>query len=283
MSSKMSSSGGTISAISKEAVTALQWVSHQNNSGVLLYNQGKFAEAVVLFKKATTISKTFLNRRPFEEGGSKTNFKVFVTLQILPSHTTRSNEIDFFMDPSVYSNPFAVVVTSVDMGKASFDPQMMQRQVLTDDVDRLLFSRLSTILIFNLALCNHARAHSSAEDDATMRRNFHQKAQELYILAYSIPKGEQEQEIIDEVLMPLFVQAIFNNLGQCYASLDDTNNSAACFELLLRSIILFRSDRSGACNLGEYGDNDTNSRHAPCFLGNVLFLILKNPGFAPAA
>ncbi|KAG7339179.1 tetratricopeptide repeat protein [Nitzschia inconspicua] len=264
----MSTSRGTISTISKEAIRAFQWVSHQNNRGVSLYKQGKFAEAVVLFKKATTISKTFLNRRPFEECGSKTKFKVFVTLQILPSQMSRSNDIDFFVDPTVYSNPFEVVVTVMDIGKASCDTQMVQHREFTDDVHRLLFSKLSTMLIFNLALCYHARAHSSAEDDATKRRILH-KAQELYILSYSIPKGEQEQEIVDEVLMPLFVQSIFNNLGQCYASLDDTNNSAACFELLLRSIVLFRWDGSGTCNRGEYGGSDTNSQQAPCFLDNV--------------
>ncbi|KAG7365793.1 tetratricopeptide repeat protein [Nitzschia inconspicua] len=119
--------------------------------------------------------------------------------------------------------------------------------------------------------------------DSRKRREFLSKARGLYSLAYSIPQREQKQDIIDVNLLPLFVQAILNNLGQCYASLDDTVNSVACFELLLKSLIVFQQDLNGAHNLGACDNRLYHECSNTCIFENTLFLILKIQGFAPAA
>ncbi|KAG7373553.1 hypothetical protein IV203_034277 [Nitzschia inconspicua] len=114
-------------------------------------------------------------------------------------------------------------------------------------------------------------------------RNLYSKARNLYSLAYISLQGEQGQEVIDVFMLHLLVKAILNNLGKCYASLDDTVKSVACFELLLKSIILLQQDRNRTCNFGHSDDDNFNDQSIGLFLENTLFLVLKDPGFAPAA
>ncbi|KAG7358351.1 hypothetical protein IV203_014939 [Nitzschia inconspicua] len=226
------SSDGTVACIHWTTATALRSVSHQNNEDVSLYNQGRFAEAIHVFKEATSASKAFL-RRPIEVQGTATA-ELCLSLQVLPSQTALTNSMNSFVDHSVYLKPFEVVLTS------GARPLINDNFVPPNNSQyRLFFSRLSTILIFNMALSHHAIAMVSTDGDFAARREFLSKARDLYNLAYSIPQGEQEHEVIDETILPLFVKAVLNNLGHCFASLDHTNNSVACYELLLRTIILF--------------------------------------------
>ncbi|KAG7343639.1 expressed tetratricopeptide repeat protein [Nitzschia inconspicua] len=250
---------------------ALQLISHQNNEGVTLYNQGKYAEAVKVFKEATSTSKKLLGR-PLEEVSSTDNGDVLCTsLQVLPSQTACDNDVNV---STVYWKPFEVVFTLVSC-----------KSVLANCKSRLFLSRLSAIMIFNMALTHHAIAMMSSEDnDSTTNREFLSKARHLYNLAYSIPQGEQEQEVIDEAMLPLFVKAVLNNLGHCFSSLGDINNSVACYELLLRSIMLFQQDRHIQYRTSRESKESFPKDHSTaCFLDNTLFLILKDPCGAPAA
>ncbi|KAG7343643.1 tetratricopeptide repeat protein [Nitzschia inconspicua] len=254
------------------ATGALQSISEQNNEGVTLYNQGRFAEAVQVFKEAASASKTFLSRPMDVE--RNTFVELCMSVQILPSKTKSTNHIN----RTVYSKPFEVVLTS--RGR-----QMVKDFTVTSCQLRLLFSRVSTVLIFNMALTHHAIAMMSSEDnDSISKREFLSKARHLYNLAYSIPQGQQEQEVIDEAMLPLFVKAVLNNLGHCFSSLGDINNSVACYELLLRSIMLFQQDHHIRYrNSGESNESFHKDHSTACFLDNTLFLILKESGLAPAA
>ncbi|KAG7343624.1 expressed tetratricopeptide repeat protein [Nitzschia inconspicua] len=265
---------GTTTYITGATAAALQSVSEQNNEGVSLYNQGRFAEAIHVFKDATSASKNYLSRPMDVERA--TSVELSSSLQVLPSRTALTSDIDSLIDHStVYLNPFEAVVTSGGL-------QIMEDLTVANCQHRLLFSRLSTILIFNMALTHHAIAMMFSEDkDSTSKREFLSKARHLYNLAYSIPQGEQEQEIIDESMLPLFVKAILNNLGHCFSSLGDINKSNACYELLLQSIILFQQDHIQCRNLGE--SKECFPHHTACFWNNTIFLILKDPGLAPAA
>ncbi|KAG7372725.1 hypothetical protein IV203_018868 [Nitzschia inconspicua] len=131
-----------------------------------------------------------------------------------------------------------------------------------------------------MALAHHGLAILS---NGAGRWNFLSKARGLYCLAYKNLRDEQGQGCMDPLLLPLLAHAILNNLAQCYASLDDEKNSVACFELLLRSIILFQLDQKKTFNFGGRDDCSFNDPSTTCFLRNTLFLILKDPGFAPAA
>ncbi|KAG7347262.1 hypothetical protein IV203_030629 [Nitzschia inconspicua] len=106
-------SSGIISNTRVETERALQLISHQNNEGVSLYNGVRFAEAVQVFKVATSASKTLLDR-PFEEVDVPENGEVRTSLQVLPSQTARcANGVNFPIDSSVYSKPFEAVLTLV--------------------------------------------------------------------------------------------------------------------------------------------------------------------------
>ncbi|KAG7371383.1 expressed tetratricopeptide repeat protein [Nitzschia inconspicua] len=261
--------------ISVTTARALQLISYQNNEGVALYNQGKYAEAVLLFKQAVTASKTFLNC-PFDEVQSSIDIGPFASLEIFPSQAARTchDLSSNMLDESVYTKAFEVVVTlAYEEGARHF---ICQEHCL-------LFSRLTTISIYNLALGFHALGLAYRDDDSGIRRNCLSKACDLYNLAYSIPQQEKDQEIIDASLLPLFVQAILNNLGGCYANLDDSEKSMVCFELLLKSIILSQQDLNVAGNLGDLDDGLSNDHSIACFFNNTSFLVLKDPGFAPAA
>ncbi|KAG7375042.1 expressed tetratricopeptide repeat protein [Nitzschia inconspicua] len=285
MNRSMSSATRTVALTSTETTKAMHLVSHQNNEGVSLYNQGRYSEALQCFEDATRASRTFLSR-PLEEEESTIDVvgDLCVTLQVLPSQTTATKltEIHPSIDPSIYSRPFEIVITLVvGNHEAAHKQQMMQGDVIVGE-HIYLFAKISTMLIFNLALAHHTIALQS-EDNLTKRRDCFSKARDLYNLAYSIPQREQEHEIIDPSLFPLFVQSILNNLGKCYAFLDDTENSVKCFELLLESICLFQQDCGRDCNSVELKDNFCNDNFSTLFFNNTLFLILKDPGFAPAA
>ncbi|KAG7339181.1 expressed tetratricopeptide repeat protein [Nitzschia inconspicua] len=280
MLQNMVSLPGTTVCITGMTATALQSISEQNNMGVSLYNQGRFDEAVRVFKEATSASKTFLSG-PMEMERTTTAVVMSTSLQVLPSKTALTKDMDSLIDRSVFLKPFEVVLI---LG----DRQMVNPIYKENCQDRLFFSRLSTILIFNMALTHHAMAMVSRDEDSKSKREFLSKAMDLYNLAYSIPQEEQEQEVIEETILPLFVKAVLNNLGHCFSSMNDTNNSMACYELLLRSIIIFQQDHHIQCrnNSGESSNENFSTDHsstACCFLNNTLFLILKDPGLAPAA
>ncbi|KAG7343794.1 tetratricopeptide repeat protein [Nitzschia inconspicua] len=265
---------GTKSFISVATARALQLISYLNKEGVALYNQGKYAEAVLLFKQAVTASKTFLNC-PLEEVESSTAVGLFTSLLVFPSQAARTCNLRPNMDESLYTKAFEVVVTFARKGNSG---HFVCKEAF------LLFSRLSTVLIYNWALAHHALGLVYREDSqSSRRRDCLSTARDLYCLAYSIPQQERNKEIIDAALLPLFVKAILNNLGGCYASMDDTEQSVVCFELLLRSIIVSQQDLKVAGNLGDRHDRLSKDHSIACFFNNTLFLVLKDPGFAPAA
>jgi hypothetical protein len=235
------------------------------------------------FKEAILTSKLFLDRSQNEDEVIQPGFipttatrEIRVSLLTLPS-----SSVTFVADPNMYSQPIQCMVTG-------FRPRPTSSKQLHDDdgdgddeqqtVDEsLLFSRISTILIFNMALAHHAKAMTTITSSVT-RQDLLIKAKDLYSLAYSVPQQEQDQDIIGPALLPLFVKAILNNLGRCYACLNDDENSIACFEMLLGTIILFQQDQTS-----DSSSSSNNDIHDCIFLQNTMFLILKDPGFAPAA
>ncbi|KAG7339216.1 hypothetical protein IV203_020179 [Nitzschia inconspicua] len=169
-----------MSLISIATARTLQSISQQNNEGVALFNQGHYDEELQVFKDATTASKAFLNIQP-EEAESSATDELVVSILMLPMQTARTYDLcSNKEDPEVYVNTFKVVVTSV----GGVQPSCGQRDAVGSE-QCLLFSRLSTFLIFNLAMAHHAAAMVSSRDsDTTKKRAFLSKARDLYSLAY---------------------------------------------------------------------------------------------------
>ncbi|KAG7343493.1 hypothetical protein IV203_021438 [Nitzschia inconspicua] len=278
---------GTRLFVSVAAARALKSVCHQNKKGVSLYKKGRCVEAVHSLKEAMNTSKTFL-KQCLEGVEGTTAVDLCISLQVLPSQIIQSPENHSFIDPSVYSKPFEMDMTLFNKGETSLEKQMIQGDVIAGE-PCLLFSTLSSILIFNFALAHHALAISSREDNSTGRHNFFSQSRDLYGLAYKSLQGEQQlQEIIDPVLLHLLVQAILNNLSQCYASLCDTENSTKCSKLLLKSVLLFQQNHHHHRSRTHVMESQNDRTHSidqsvALFLKNTLFLILKDSGFAPAA
>ncbi|KAG7343620.1 tetratricopeptide repeat protein [Nitzschia inconspicua] len=264
-----------MSWISVATARALQSTSHRNNAGVALFNQGNYDEAVQVFTEAISASKTFLDC-PLQEAESSKSVELVMSMLVLPS--ARNHDLHCNKDRSnVYPNAFEVEVALVSgVEEVSCAGQQMKQRDAVGGEHYLLFSKLSMVLIYNLALAHHAVALVSRDSDATKSRAFLSKARDLYSVAFSIPqRRDQRKDIIDAAFLPLFVHAILNNLGHCFASLGDREKSTACFDLLLRTIIVFQLNINGA---RLYDD-----RSIAFFLENTLFLILKTPHVAPAA
>ncbi|KAG7340847.1 hypothetical protein IV203_024390 [Nitzschia inconspicua] len=266
--------------VSEAAAKALVLVCHQNNEGISLYKRGMFAEAVLRLKEGMLASKTCLEQC-LEEVENTAVVKIFMSLPVLPSQAVQSPEIRFFIDSSVYSKAFEIEMNLLGRCESSFQQPMIQEEGGLS----LFLSRFNSFLIFNFALAHHALAMSSrGKNDKVSQNNLYSKARKLYSLAYKSLQREHGQKVIDPFFMlHLLVQAILNNLGQCYMSLDERENSLACFKLLLQSIILFQQDRSRTCNFGSPDSGNFDDQHIDFFLQNTLFLVLKDPGFAPAA
>ncbi|KAG7343497.1 hypothetical protein IV203_021442 [Nitzschia inconspicua] len=271
----------TTLVISAATARALKSICHQNNEGASLYNQGKCVEAIPIFMEAMCASRTSVEQC-LEQVGCKTAVKICMSLQVLPSQTAKAPDLAFLSDQSLFPKPFEIEMNLSDE-EASFHQEIKHCDIVDRDT-YLLFSRMSSILIFNFALAHHAVAiTSTTKGIQTGRQNFLSKARDLYCVAYKSLQGEDWQEVINPVLLYLMVQAILNNLSRCYASLDDIENSTACSELLLKSIILFQQDRRSTFVSGAEGDSNSNHQYIDLFLKNIMFLILHDPGFAPAA
>ncbi|KAG7340931.1 hypothetical protein IV203_030546 [Nitzschia inconspicua] len=274
---------GTRLFVSAATARALQSVCHKNNEGVSLYQQGRCVEAVNSLKEAVSTTKAFLKQCLDVEEGTPTVFELCISLQVMPSKMdNQASDIDSFVDSTVYSKLFKIEVILLSDAEASLQQQMMQGDG-NDGEPCLLFSILSSMLIFNFALAHHSLAITSREGNVTGTRNFLSKSLVLYGLAYKSLHGELRHEIIDPDMLQLLVQAILNNLGQCYATLDDTENFKACCKLLLRRIFLFQHHQSRTGNIGSNEDRNSDDQSIAFFLKNALFLILKDRGFAPAA
>ncbi|KAG7372727.1 hypothetical protein IV203_018870 [Nitzschia inconspicua] len=168
-------------------------------------------------------SRTYVEQC-LEEVENIAGVELCISLQVWPSQTVQSPEIASFIEPSVYSKPFEIEMTLLSSGEASFEQKTMQGDDDINGEPYLWFSRLSSILIFNLALAHHGLAMSSRKGNDSGKRILFPNARYLYLLAYKSVQREHGQEIIHSLLLHLLIQAILNNLGRCFASLDDTEN-----------------------------------------------------------
>lgn len=283
----------SIASISMAKLRTLQSICRRNNEGLALFHRGVclsdvqarseiFASAVACLHEAIYSSKSFLTHSETEGEGYNKHHQPMVCVSLLafpsdyaqPPETTKSTPSSI-IDPLMYSLPFELMLqqpasTTVSPIDASSDASF-----------EVVGAKLSAILIFNLALTLHVVASTISEEAtnaATHRRNELIKARDLYSMAYSIPQQEKEQDVMGDTLLPLFVKAILNNLGRCYASLYEHENSAECFELLLRSLLLFHVDGES-----KSGGGKTIMEGEALFRKNTQFLILRDRGFAPAA
>jgi hypothetical protein len=251
---------------------------------------------MLCFKEATIASKTFLNEQDIKIPTAES--RCCASLLVMPSSAQRqtppSTSVEVgkiasnikFIDRLMYSLPFDITALT----RHKEDSKYKENQIVDE---QLLFSQLSISLIFNLALTHHTMAvvmMTAASEThptstiASASRDMLFKACGLYSVAYSLPQNEPYLHMIWPGMLSLFVKAILNNLGHCYASLDDNKTSVQCFELLLTNIMLYQQDHIYPRLCVEDGIRDRYHNDATmCFCNSTMFLILKNPGFASAA
>jgi hypothetical protein len=196
------------------------------------------------------------------------------------------------LDSKLYSCPIQMnLVVVADTDEDEKTPLATQEQEADHDYiedDYTLISKLSTCLIFNTGLSHHGTALSEAST-VRGRRQMLEKARDLYNLCYQF-------QVESRMPNPVLILASCNNLGRCYSMLQDKRASASCYEILLRCMMLFNDNQRLYQQHGAgIDDDDTSSlttaaesssswpKSDECFYNNIMFLILKDPKFAPAA
>jgi Tetratricopeptide repeat len=291
-----------VAFVTLETNRTLQSICSLNHLGVSYFNHGSYSDAILCFKGATA---TLILKSLFNEQGSKNSeeqmtCRCYTSLLVMPLpeklSTPQPASVEeaqvanavISMHRRMYSCPFEIVAMTKNLNDTK-----QAEHVLVDE--QLLFSKLSIVLIFNLAMTHHSMAVAMMAKDSyttsttavapvSAPRDLLLKACSLYSLAYSIPQNDLCLAMIWPVMLTLFAEAILSNLGHCYASLDDTKNAVQCFELLLQSMMLVQQDHI----YKRLGEEDETSNRCPydtslCFADSILFLILKDPGFASAA
>ncbi|KAG7372669.1 hypothetical protein IV203_018812 [Nitzschia inconspicua] len=253
-------------------------VCRQNSDGTSLYKQGRCVEAMLVFMGAMRASKTFLEQcRCLEEAENTAVDEIRISLQVLTSKPVQTPKHHSVIDRPVYSKPFEIETRSC------LAPKRYKRTSIFMVNFSCCCRESLSYFDFNFALAHHTVAMSCREGNDQGRRTFLSKARDLYHFACHGLQGEQGQEIIDPVILHLLVLAIMNNLGQCYASVGDCENSVTCFENLLKSIVPFQYDQSRTSNVGCSDGSNSSDRCISLFVKNTVFLVLTDPGFAPAA
>jgi hypothetical protein len=257
-----------------------------------------YSDAMLCFKDAILASKSLAIEQAGESHEEQRTSRFCVSFLVTPLPakccglpSTSVEKIQTGSNVTVinrlmYSRTFEIVtmVKNVDDSK--------HEEYLVDE--RLLFSQLAIILFFNMAVTHHfmgvvmltrdSQSHTTTQAIESAPRDLLRKACGLYNLAYSIPQNEPHLGMIWPGMVSLFGNAILNNLGHCYASLDHTKNSVQCFELLLQSIVLGQQNHICQRLLEEDKTiNRCQDDTTMCFWESILFLMLRDPGFAPAA
>jgi Tetratricopeptide repeat len=285
--------------VTMDFARTFQSICSMNQMGVSYFNQGKYSDAILCFQGATSTLKSLSIEEVLENHEEQTTSRCCVSTLVmtLPAKQNTpppasvgeaqiANDVTS-VDRKIFSRPFEIMA----MAK-HFNDSKHEEQVLVNE--QVLVFKLSIVLIFNLAMSHHVLAivlmmgdsqssttYTTIEDTVSVPRNLLLKACSLYSLSYLIPPNDPNLGMIWPGMMSLYVKAILNNLGHCYASLDNTKSSVQCFEQLLKTIMLVQQDHiyQRLCEENNRCQNDMTM----CFWDSILFLIMKNPGFAPAA
>jgi Tetratricopeptide repeat len=238
--------------VTLEVAKTLQSIYSLNHLGVSYFNHGNYSNAILCFERATKTLKSRFNEQDSENQKVQVTCRCCTSLLVIPSPAKLSvsppqqssveeaqitNDVTS-MNRRMYSLPFEMMAMTKHCNDAKHT-----EQVLVDE--QLLLSKLSIVLIFNLAMAHHVLAvvmmtansesyTTSTTTDATLSapRDLLLKACRLYNLASSIPQNNPCLCMIWPCMLSLFVKAILNNLGHCYASLGSTKNSVQCFEFV---------------------------------------------------
>ena len=133
------------------------------------------------------------------------------------------------------------------------------------------YSKLSAVLIFNLALAHHLYAIQHQQLGQTNCPHL-QRALGLYGAAMKLSKRECN---------PLYLLAIQNNITRVYVAMFDERNATACAEALLSSIMVIADCEQQQRMAGIVSQDD--EALLTQFFGSVQSLFLRDPCTASAA
>jgi hypothetical protein len=311
------------SRIAPRMVETLTSMAFQNNHGVSLFRSGRYVEALESFNETLRVATSYLRQEQRQCKAaqqqqqvnccvlSQDERRVLVRLEVTPvlqqdvdeeESTMGSSSLHYqrrllsSLDSKLYSCPIHLnLVVVADTDDDDEKPPLAPQEQEDDHDDHIeddytLISKLSTCLIFNTGLSHHGTALSEAST-VRCRRQMLEKARDLYNLCYQF-------QVESHMPNPVLILASCNNLGRCYSMLQDKRASASCYEILLRCMMLFNDNQRlyQQHAAGNDDDDDTSSlttskaesssswtKSDECFYNNMMFLILKDPKFAPAA
>ena len=134
------------------------------------------------------------------------------------------------------------------------DPITIPFEAIKSDPSARFFTKLSMVIIFNLALSFHLSALEHVSVPRLLR------AKRLYEFAFQM----HLQDDCDVTL--LYSLALMNNLGLIYNSLSDLDRSSQCFEHMLATM-MFLLESDDARTIKQWDG----------LLSNVIGLIFKEP------
>jgi tetratricopeptide (TPR) repeat protein len=229
----------------------LQLLQKLNNDGVSLMQNARYEEANVAFAKSLGIAKVKLQR--FER-----------TEEDLPDSSRYCYENDFEYDMVDLQNRplFNSFVFST--------PLKIVRMLELERVGcSNCFSKVSFVIVFNLALSHHLSAMSNS--DPLKREESLQKSLRLYEVAHEIHGKEYCNQTHFEIIM------VVNNIAEIQREVRNESKAQKCYEQLLEMVMFLLVDQG----YEESGDGMMKQLDGVIF--NVQQIVLKKVMVAAAA
>jgi tetratricopeptide (TPR) repeat protein len=231
----------------------LQLIQKLNNDGVALMQNARYQEANVAFAKSLGIAKKKLQH--FER--TEKDHLPFSSSRCLYATDFEYDMVDLQNQPLFNSFVFCTPLKIV---------RMLELEVVgCSDC----FSKLSFVIVFNLALSHHLGAMSNG--DPLKREDLLRKSLRLYEVAHEIHGKEYCNQTHFEIIM------VINNIAEIQREVRNESKAQKCYEQLLEMIMFLLVDQG----YEESGNGMMKQLDGVIF--NVQQIVLKKIMVAPAA
>jgi hypothetical protein len=245
---------------------------HQNNMGVIAFEDGKLEDAINLFRESLSLTKLSIMRMRKPDGSIQAP-RGREPLELRASPTTPSRHCEVKRDS--LSND-----DGEDVSRRKFIYLRPMRIYAEEDFfgeddhrEQQLLVQFSLFCTFNLALASHTQAIRTPDKDAAFY--LVKKAMMLYELAYELLL--QEGDLDDDVF--IVELAILNNVGMIHKHCQRTEQAHECFEELL-SVLMCLTDSERVPYISSASNGSLDG-----FFSNIIrdLGILKRVATAPSA
>lgn len=236
-------------------MTVREVSAHYNNQGVELLEQGRYADAIDVFKNALHTLMKAQGAPPNQL--SEPRYDPFIT-QRIPSRTSLNRILLTRRDGNshVYCRAFRIMRSSAVAGHQGVS-------TASSDVQDTM------VIIFNLSLVYHF-FHLATPEDRDPKHML--KALNCYEMVQALIMAEENQCLNNDPSILLVLMASCNNMGQIHHSTGNFDAAIQSMQLLSSTLTLWHTARN-------HLSLDADDEHG--FSMNLMLLI--EPGLAPAA